>query len=90
MSLIWQSAEDPVNDTEQDALSGSCRIGSVLQSGSGRWRWEIVALPGAGGFRDDRSGWCDSEQGAKQMVSSGWAIWLRKASLTNGDSHGND
>lgn len=80
--LTWKPTADPIDETEQDAWSGGVTVGNVKRSGSGRWRWSITALPGDSGFRDERSGWCESETEAKHAVENRWRQWLSRADLS--------
>jgi hypothetical protein len=50
-------------------------------SRSGRWRWEIVNLPGPPRSRDDTRGWATDEESAKYMVEQIWAQWLKDSLL---------
>ena len=79
--LTWEKDPDPVDDLDQVGFAGHVPVGHVKRSGSGRWRWEIVALPGDNGFRDERRGWLNDEDAAKEMVAIRWSNWLRAAGL---------
>lgn len=93
LMLRWEKDPDPVDESDQLGFSGHVPVGHVKRSGSGRWRWEIVSLPGDNGYRDERKGWCIDEDGAKEMVKIRWLNWMNAAKLvplTTGDSHDND
>ncbi|QIV65873.1 hypothetical protein Cp1R7AA1_048 [Mesorhizobium phage Cp1R7A-A1] len=73
---------DTSDGTAQVCKSGSVTIGSVLKSGSGRWRWEIVMLPGLSGYRNDLRGWKETEPEAKAAVEDMFSAWCEKAGLS--------
>lgn len=80
--LNWVEDPEEADMPEREAKiakSGEVTIGTLLRSASGRYRWEIVALPGLTTFRDDRRGWEDSEASAKARVQDMWNSWLELA-----------
>lgn len=77
--LRWESDPDPVSPIDLIAFAGEVPVGGVKQSGSGRFRWEIVQLPGNSLNRDDRHGWLQTEAEAKAKVQAEWNVWRRRS-----------
>lgn len=76
--INWSGMND---DGEEIASSGKIEIGLIRQSASGRWRWEIISLPGLFRFRDEAHGWEDDKLDAKLKVHELWNRWLYRAGL---------
>ncbi|MER9652499.1 hypothetical protein NKJ26_03140 [Mesorhizobium sp. M0152] len=77
--LRWEPDPDPVTDGDLLAFAGDVPVGGVKRSGSGRYRWEIVSLPGNPPLRDHRAGWLETEADAKAKVQELWDDWSRRA-----------
>ncbi|UVK46775.1 hypothetical protein BPNPMPFG_002483 [Mesorhizobium sp. AR07] len=83
MSLRWENDPDPISPIDLIAFAGEVPVGGVRQSGSGRFRWEIVQLPGNPYRRGDHAGWVQTQAHAKAMVQLHWDDWLRRATSEN-------
>jgi hypothetical protein len=84
MTTKWVAdEEDSVEpgDGNQNFVSGAAQFGNVRQSRSGRWRWEIIQLPGKSSWREDLRGYAETEFSAKQTVEILFSEWLRIAEL---------
>lgn len=80
--LRWEDDPNPISErVDIIAFSASVAVGGVRESNSGRFRWEIVTLPGHAVSRDERSGWFDTLDAAKTEVQKHWGAWLQRAAL---------
>ncbi|RUW56841.1 hypothetical protein [Mesorhizobium sp. M8A.F.Ca.ET.021.01.1.1] len=80
--MKWIPDPEEDDETTQLCMSGDVAIGNVLKSGSGRWRWAIVPLPGMDNHREALRGWMDSEYLAKVSVERLFTAWCEKAGLS--------